>query len=71
MPRDASYTLVTAANINACSGAQAASCSNAVFGSIGYKYCQFDLGINASYESAANSNTASIASVWANIDVRF
>ena len=29
MPRDAAYTLVTAANINPCSGAQAASMANA------------------------------------------
>lgn len=71
MPRDASYTLVTAENINAWSGAQAASCSNAVFGSIGYHYHRLDLGINAAYEGAANSNTASVVSVWANVDIRF
>lgn len=71
IPRDASYTLVTAANINSWSGAQAASCSNAVFGSIGYHHHILDLGINASYEGASNSNTASVASVWANIDIRF
>ncbi len=71
MPRDASYTLVTANNINICSGAQAASFSNAVFGSIGYHYDQVDLGLNASYEHATNSNTASVVSVWANVDIRF
>lgn len=71
MPRDASYTLVTAANINTWSGAQAASCSSAVFGSIGYHYDRFDFGINASYEGATNNNTVSIVSVWVNVDVRF
>lgn len=71
MPRDASYTLVTPANINVCSGAQAASCANALFASVGYHYCQFDVSINASYEGAANNNTASVFSVWANVDVRF
>lgn len=71
MARDASYTLVTPGNINVCSGAQGTSLSNSIFGSIGYHYCQVDFGINASYEHAANSNTASVASVWANIDIRF
>jgi hypothetical protein len=71
MPRDATYTLVTAKNINICSGRQAASCTNAVFGSIGCHYDQLDVGINASYEGAANSNSASLVSVWANVDVRF
>jgi hypothetical protein len=71
MPRDASYTLVTPADINKCSGAQAASMANAVFGSIGYEYDRWNFGVNASYEHAANSNTASIVSAWANIDVRF
>lgn len=71
MPRDAEYTLVTAKNINACSGAQAASSANALFGSIGYHYHQLDLGINTSYEHAANSNTASVVSVWVNIGVSF
>ncbi|CAM6000395.1 unnamed protein product [Sphagnum balticum] len=33
MPHDASYTVVNAQNINCLSGAQAASCTNAVFGS--------------------------------------
>lgn len=71
MPRDAAYTLVTPGNINAWSGAQPASFLNAVFGSIGYSFDCFDLGINASYEGAARTSTASIVSVWANIDVRF
>jgi len=75
MVHDATYTLVTPANINVCSGAQAASCSNAVFGSIGYtcdnRWHPIDLGVNASYEGAANSNTASVVSVWVNVDIQF
>lgn len=71
MARDATYTVVTADNINTWSGSQAASCANAVFASIGYNYDRFDFGINTSYEHAANSNTASVVSVWVNLDVRF
>jgi hypothetical protein len=71
MPRDAAYTLVMAKNINARSGAQPTSLSNAVFGSIGYQCDSVDFGINASYEGAANSNMASVVSVWASIDLRF
>ncbi len=71
MPRDAAYTVVTAANINPCSGAQAASMANGVFGSIGCQCNCWDFGLNASYEGAANSNTASVASVWVNIDFLF
>jgi hypothetical protein len=71
MPRDASYTLVTAGNINACSGAQPASSTNGVFGSFGYQYDRFYVGLNVSYENAANRNSASIVSAWANIDVCF
>lgn len=71
MTRDATYTLATANNINACSGAQAASFANAVFGSIGYHYRWFDCGINASFEGASNKNTASVVSVWVNLDARF
>lgn len=71
MPRDASYTLVTAQNINSCSGAQPASIINAIFGSLGYSCGCWDISLNASYEGAARVSTASIASVWVNIDVRF
>lgn len=71
MPRDAAYTLVTPENINARSGTQAASFINAIFGSIGYSFDCVDLGINASYEGAARNSTASVVSVWANIDVHF
>lgn len=70
MPRDTSYTLVTPGNINLCSGAQPTAVINGIFGSIGYRCNAVDFGINASYEGA-NSNTASVASVWANIDIRF
>lgn len=70
MPRDATYTQVTKNNINLCSGAQPTALTNGIFGSIGYHCGQLDLGINASYEGA-NSNTASVVSVWGNIDVRF
>ncbi len=71
MPRDPTYTLETAKNINVCSGAQAASCTNGVFGSIGYHGDCFDFGVNVSYEGAANKNSASIVSVWVNVDARF
>lgn len=71
MPHDATYTFVTTKNINAYSGVQPTSLSNAVFGAIGYHCDPVDLGINVSYEGAANSNTASVVSVWANIDIRF
>ena len=70
MPRDTTYTVVNKANINSWSGAQAVAMTNAVYGSIGYHCGQLDLGINASYEGG-NSNTASVVSVWGNIDVRF
>ena len=65
------HTLGTAKNINACSGAQPAATTNAVFGSIGYQCDCMEFGINASYEGAANNNSASIVSVWANLDIRF
>lgn len=71
MPRDAAYTLVTARNVNTCSGAQPTSFSNAIFGSLGYQYRCVYFGINTSYEAASNKNTASMVSVWTDIDVRF
>lgn len=71
MRQDAAYTLVTAKNINACSGAQGASFANAVFGSIGYHHDRWVVGINTSYEHAGNDNTPSVVSVWVNLDVRF
>ncbi|MGB8467375.1 MAG: hypothetical protein WCE21_00060 [Candidatus Babeliales bacterium] len=71
MPRDAVYTLVAADNIDTKSGTQATSLANAVFGSFGYQCERCTVGVNVSYEGAANSNTASIVSVWANIDIRF
>ena len=71
MPRDGTYTLVTADNINPLSGAQAASCTNAVFGSIGYEYGIVDMSLNVAYEGAANKNSVSVVSLWVNADVRF
>ncbi len=75
MISDASFVPVTLADINLCSGAQASSLSNAVYGSVGYtfdaQYHTIQVGFNAAYEHGSSVNTPDNVFVWLSFDLQF
>ncbi len=73
MTSDQSFTLVNMQDdINCKSGAQAASLSNSMYGSIGYIFdteChKIQVGLNVAYERGSSVNTPDTIAAWLNID---
>jgi hypothetical protein len=74
MVSDPTFVLVDMSNdINCKSGAQAASLSNSVYGSIGYAFdikChKMQVGLNVAYERGSSVNTPDNIAAWLNVDL--
>lgn len=73
MTSDPSFMLVNMSDINCKSGAQAASLSNSVYGSVGYvfdiKCHKMQVGLNVAYERGSSVNTPDNIAAWLNIDL--
>lgn len=74
MTSDPTFVLVDMSNdINCKSGAQAASLSNSVYGSIGYAFdikChKMQVGLNVAYELGSSVNTPDNITAWLNLDL--
>lgn len=75
MISDPSFAPITIDDINLTSGAQAASLSNSVYGSIGYLFKRncyaLQVGLNVAYERGTSVNTPDSIATWLNLDLYF